>query len=384
MIFIIDKYPKMSIGHYWQMGFNFRKAFGALERQNTYLNPSARIAKDEDSGNLNSLSFSRYLEIVGDDNFFSECRRIITQFRNSNKDQKIEIIFPWLPQLSTLELKVFCDWAEELSATISGVTNLLPESASKFHVSKKYLYQDEFQESSSCNVLWIWADPSLSDSASTKLRRLPEYHPHSPRELIPNQNKVSLSFFGLLSPFRGLGEVFLIAIFNPRLILNIRGYGFSKMRIWRPFMNPKFRYISWREKPWVAIPAIFISLLMSTLRLLPNLRLNIEPFPNQEDLEKAISKSDAIFYAAKLPHSSGIVLTSLASGVPVIWMGNSGEASKVLLKAFPEGMITLQDILIPGRIFRKVRRLRTYSTRAVFSWQDFTDELQRFSAGEFS
>jgi hypothetical protein len=108
---------------------------------------------------------------------------------------------------------------------------------------------------------------------------------------------------------------------------------------------------------------------------LPNVYFNPTPFDHHDEFEHSIANCSAVFYAAKLPITSGVALTSLASGTPLIWLGSKGEAVKQFLVAFPEGRIRTWELFIPKRIDRKLQKLSKLEPKEIYSWEAFKNEV---------
>jgi hypothetical protein len=172
-----------------------------------------------------------------------------------------------------------------------------------------------------------------------------------------------------------LGEILLIALFNPSLSVKIKGYGFSKFKVWRPMKFRFFKYTKWRQKPLPAIFLALVSLFVSTLRYLPNVEFDAEPFKSENEFLKAVIESNFVFVGCKLPHSSGVVLTALAAGIPVIWFGEKGEAVRILEKSYPAGRINYQDIFVPGRIRKVLKKSSGHLPKPVFTWEMMLEEI---------
>jgi len=375
LIYLIDYYNKNEYGHFWTQDSYIRKAFLEQNIGFTFLNPDAEIAQREDIG-LTKNKKNRY-ENLGKVSFSTE---LILDFIKkdiiSSKIDKIILLFSWYPQINKNDLDSIILFSKKVELVVAGIAPVLPAIILGERSDFRYYFEKEFETFPLTRILWVWDDVDLylNSRESDYIRRLPEYQ--SSIEAISNpQSQSSLSFFGMLSPFRGLAEVLIIGLFNKKLKIRIKGHGFVPWRVWRPFKNKFLRYQNWRQKPFISLFSIAISLLISALRYLPNVELSNEPFPTEKELDIAISNSQTIFYGAKLPLSSGIALKSLAAGVPVVWFGDEGEAFNFLGRKSPAGKINYVDIFRPNYIYRKVKQLENYQTSAVFEWNDYKEEI---------
>jgi len=225
-------------------------------------------------------------------------------------------------------------------------------------------------------LLWVWDEAKNHNGNSNNdfIRRLPEYH-SSVKANSKIGDQISISFFGMLSPFRGLAEILLIGLLNRKIKVRIKGRGFAPWRIWRPFKFKILRYKKWTDNPIVFIFSVGVSFCINFLKYLPNIELDTKPFSTEHELDLAIASSNTIFYGAKLPLSSGIALKSLAAGVPVVWFGEHGEAFNFLSKNYPYGKIKPREILIPNFIYNKIKEIEDFKPSEVFPWSDYKQEV---------
>jgi hypothetical protein len=372
LVIIIDSIPKQNIGHHWQMAKNFRKAFSESQHSFVYLNPSADAAFREDRETLLSENASDYVVFPQGDGFFRESAKYVMESMISNPEKVIRVIFLWLQQLQSEDFREFLKLSEVGKIEISGISNIefFSENGQSFY------FENEFSRNSACKKLWVWSQNQNGepDLQLTKRRYLPEYHPSAHGGEIQRDSQ-KLGFYGFLAQKRGLCEILIIGLFNRRVKIEIKGYGHAWNKMWRPQKAKWLKYQKWQHKPWAALIVISVNVFFNLLRYLPNVQFDSVPFENQGQLEKAISNCSFTFYAAHAPISSGIVLTSLASGVPVIWIGQAGEATRQLSVACGKGRIVSRDIFIPGKIERLMRNLKDLKVREIYSWEDFKAEV---------
>jgi hypothetical protein len=86
-------------------------------------------------------------------------------------------------------------------------------------------------------------------------------------------------------------------------------------------------------------------------------------------------QTKAIYYGAKYPHGSGIVSKSQSAGIPILWNGWDGRAYNFLTKNFPEGFLTVRDILIPNRVTRKLQQIVAQPPMQEEMWEEFSVKL---------
>jgi hypothetical protein len=295
---------------------------------------------------------------------------------NTVKEKSV-VIFTWLPSNTPEFYSNLFSKITNKDVAFFGISTLKSSSVLNYDKNYSFELQEIFDEYENFKVMWVWHEPNRNEFSGTKLRRLPEFHSvNIDSNLLNKKNdSIRLNFYGGLNSFRGLGEILLIALFNPRLAISIKGYGFSKFKVWRPVKFKFFIYSKWRQKPLAAIFIALVSLLLSTLRYLPNVEFDPEPFESQDEFEKAIATSNFVFYGCKLPHSSGLALTALAAGVPVIWFGEKGEAVRILEKAYPAGRINYRDIFVVGRVKKILKNSNGYLPKSVFTWEMMLEEI---------
>ncbi len=362
-------------GHHWQMAVNFRKVFLESQKEFVFINPSADKAREADSKFSTSFEKCSYINVASGQDFYLEALSEVVKIALNNPNRHLNLIFLWLPELPPNDLKAFIRLATIHNISISGISFAVDPSTGleEFH------FEREFSESIACKKLWVWVDipDNRKSSANSKLRRLPEFFP-SKRRIKPIE-VMTIGFFGRLSAERGLPEVLLLALFNPRIRFEIRGSGYLGLYMWRATNYNLLKYTNWKRKPWAAVLSKILNRFYFLLLRLPNVDFNSRPFDHHDEFEHAIANCSAVFYAAKLPITSGVALTSLASGTPLIWLGNKGEAVKQFLVAFPEGRIRTWELFIPKRIERKLQTLSKLEPKEIYSWDAFKTEVLDFS-----
>jgi hypothetical protein len=337
----------------------------------TYINPSSTLARIEDG--IEESSKFLYLQIDENIEYSSKAISLISKDVKSRNLDSVCIFFPWLPQFTKEQL-------EEISA-IDSITNLsiagvsVRTSRAIWQGSSEietFVHEDLF----SCSPFeLLWIGESVPDylSDARKIRYLPEYA--ETKIQLEKPKEFDLGFFGLLSPYRGLFEIFMIALLNPQIRIKVKGYGFAKHRIWRPIKFRFLRYTGWKDNPLFSIFFSFVSVLISTLRFLPSIDFSKKPFPSEAELDDAISSCKSLLYCPKLRHGSGLMTKSLSAGIPILWNGLSGQAYDFLNLHYPDGNFKYWEIFIPGRISRKLRELPPLEAHESRMWEKVIGEL---------
>jgi hypothetical protein len=371
MIYILNLYGISNKGHFWHQDFYFRKIFRALDLPYLYLNSSAELAKIDDQ-EVDPVKY-RYKTILNSNRYISEALEIVSEDIVSNTIKSAVIFFPWLGQFSREDLQSVAKLESNVKLSIVGVS--LRKQASTWNLDgseDSYTHQELFR-ADPFKILWIGEQVPAQDAKMNYLRFLPEY-----AEIATNSkhNKdFDLSFHGQLSSYRGLFEILIIALFNPLLKVHIRGYSFSAHRIWRPVKFRAFRYTGWRENIFLSCIFSAVSLPLSLLRYLPNVSFSKEPFEDENELDKALNSTRAVFYCSKLPHGSGLMTKSMSAGLPMIWNGLPGQASQFLSVNYPEGHFQYSRIFIPGSFSRKLKKLSPPTPQQPAMWARVLDEM---------
>ena len=380
---MIDPYGNVDTGHFWYVTNTFVQALNELKIDFVFVSPSCREMEITLSANNKSrcVGYKYFsLEAGNKSDLFTELAREIKE-----KNDNAVLIFTWLPFRDQSEYTILFEDLKNSQVAIAGISNLTSSSVLNYKVDYIFEFEELFSRYKNCKILWVWHEPRFINEESYKIRRLPEFHPSMPNlkeNLLKIEPSNSVNFFGALSGHRGLSEFLILALLNPNIKFKAKGYSYSSFKLWRPHKFRWMRYKSWRNKPWVAVPAIIISLILSTLRLLPNLQLDKNPFVNDEEFQKNLASSKFLFYGCKLPHSSGVALTALASGVPVFWFGHSGEAVRFLKLSVPEYEIKYYQLFIPFFLYFKIKRIGDRKVSEVYPWESFVNEvgvIQRFN-----
>lgn len=371
MIYILNCYPVLESGHFWQQDFYFRKFFRAIGLPYVFLNPSASIAKAEDDIG-ESLEF-RYLEIDEGEKFVSAAINLIAADFHFRKSKSACLFFPWLPQFSNDQLIEFSRLGSLVNLSVTGVSVRTPDAIWGGNSEiETFVHQNLFSHSP-FKLLWIGESPPHYLANSKNIRHLPEY---AETKIISDKPKeFDLGFFGMLSPYRGLFEVLVIALFNPQLRIKIRGYGFAKHRIWRPVKFKSLRYTGWKNNILFSLFFSATSILIGLIRFLPNIDFSNKSFPREEDLDEAIGNCKTLFYCPKLPHGSGLMTKSLSAGIPILWNGLPGQAHDFLISNYPQGNFHYWEIFLPGKISNKLRVLPSLDPQESRMWDKVFAEL---------
>jgi hypothetical protein len=371
VIYILDSSSRGDGGHLWITDRRIRRGFRERGLPYVFINPSAETARIEDEFDFNRNS--RYLPLRGGKSFILDAIAWITKDLEEEKLQRATIFIPWLLQFTEIDLRYLLRLKDVVELSIAGITMHSVESLKDPSGIKHFKFQELFESDDAFKILWADAEVQEQISRSYSLRKWPQYEEGISAK--KSEKNVTLGFFGMLSPERGLGEVLLLALFNPKLSVVIRGYSYRRFFIWKPTRFSYLRYTNWREKRLLSLSFGLISLLMSVLKYLPNVSFSDEPFPTEEDLLEAISESAAIFYYAKLINGSGIAMKSLACGIPVLWNGKFGSAVDSLHKSFPQGKFQNVELFIPNRLTKKVHSIIGSKPQNPHVWSKFLEEV---------
>ncbi len=376
MIYLIDPYGNTGFGHFWKVTLDFYEALTALNLEFSVLTPTPGELTKAREGRITSVC----AEVQKVPSILEERIEFFEKFLTCLNMElgKTVVIFTWLPADPPEFYEDFFSRIENQNVSLYAISTLKSTSVIDYNENYSFELQETFEKYSCCKVLWVWHEPNKLVNPENKVRRLPEFHSVKTNTKLSNENseQLSLSFYGGLSSFRGLGEILLIALFNPGLSIRIKGYGYSKYRVWRPVKSKLFRYSRWQQKPLIAMFIASVSLIISTLRYLPNVAFDPIPFRNEEEFLKEINTSKFCFIGCKLPHSSGVALSSLAAGVPVIWFGDKGEAVRTLIMSSPSGRIDYGDIFVIGRIKKMLTNFNCFNSKEVFSWESMLQEIE--------
>ena len=275
MIYLIDPYGHSDTGHFWYVTNTFIKALNELKLDFIFVSPSCEEMEIQLSANTQSrcVGYKFFpVEPGTNDNLFAE---LVHELKE--KDDKAVLIFTWLPFRSRYDYTLFFEDLKNCDVSIVGVSNLTSESVVNYNEDYVFEFEELFNNYQICKIIWVWHEPRFGYGASYKIRRLPEFHPSIPsleKDSFEIRTSKSLNFFGGLNGYRGLSEFFILALLNPNVKFKAKGYSYSSLKLWKPCKFSWMRYKSWKDKPWIAIPSIFISLLLSTLRFLPNLKFH--------------------------------------------------------------------------------------------------------------
>lgn len=366
MIYLINSYSANRIGHFWTWDQQIRDAYNESGIYFTYLSPSANLARETDSYS----SEQNYFQIDKGD-FVNEARIYIKRDIELKGFDQIVLMFPFLSQFTERDLELLVELEKQTKAkvAIAGITLLTTASIFRLPSTTRYSFQTFFEKKSS-RILWVGEEVRVQ---SDFIRPLPDFMSCIKRS---KNRDHSLSFYGSLNAYRGMSEILFIALLNPGLKVRIKGHGFASNRVWRPIKFKGIRFTTWRDKPLIALTFNAISVFVSLLRFLPNVEFSSEPFATEMQLDAAISESGSVFYCAKLPYGSGIVVKSLYSEVPILWPGISGHAFNLLKRGFPQGEVRYIDFFVPGRITKKLAAIHHLHSQPAFSWEQFVKEMR--------
>jgi len=382
MLFIIDSYGHATAGHFWPASNNLIFAFHTLKQDVCFINPTASKCIQEQENlkrkiAFNSISNSKIypkeILYISDKKFLEEASILINTWCDKEK-KKGQVIFSWLPQFNEKDLSDFIISIKHNLNSLAAITNFTPKYVLGSQPDEILTHQNFFDKIKlEKKTLWIWTEQSISHR-NKSIRKLPEFHTTAINQIETSQRR-GIGFYGILSPFRGIGEFFIISFFNQKISFEARGAGFHWSRSWRPFKFRIMRYRKFYLNPFAYLINFFISSIVSLLRFSRNLQITYFPFPTEDELEEAISSKEAIFFASKLPFSSGIVLTALASGTPVIWLGSSGSLVELLEQKIPQGRLRYWELFVPNRLQKKLTEVKKVRVEAVYTFSEYRDEL---------
>ncbi len=371
MIYILNCYPVLESGHFWKQDYYFRKFFRALGLKYTYVNPSSDLAKAEDD--VEESSVFLYLQIDEFEEYVSRAVSLIRMDIQCRDLNSVCLFFPWLPQFTNKQMYEFSTLSLITKLSIAGVSvrtsSAIWEGSSD---SETFVHENLFSDSP-FELLWIGESVPSYLVDSKNIRYLPEY---AETKIQPDKPKdFDLGFFGMLSPYRGLFEILIIALFNPQIKIKVRGYSFAFHRIWRPIKYKFLRYSGWKENLLFSLFFSFVSVLIGMLRFLPNIDFSNKPFPSEVELDDAISSCKTLLYCPKLRHGSGLMTKSLSAGIPIMWNGLPGQAYDFLNLNYPGGNFRYWEIFLPGRISKKIRFLPSLEAHESRMWDEVLEEL---------
>jgi hypothetical protein len=348
-----------------------RRAFRELEIEYVFINPSAEIARLEDLVDFREKY--RYFALAEEESFIFDAINWISRDIKKRRLRSATIFIPWLPQFTEVQLRSLLSLQDVIELAIFGVTMRSVESLKSPKKIPRFQFQELFESEEAFKILWIDDETPEALTSIGFMREWPQYA--ESLQIKKKENSLTLGFFGMLSAERGMGEVLILALFNPKLQVVIRGYSYRKFFSWKPARYSYLRYTNWREKKFLSLFFGFVSLLISQLRYLPNVSFSNTPFSTEEELSGAISDSSAVFYCAKLSHGSGISMKSLASGVPVLWNGKEGNAVRLLRKSFPQGYFRVIDLFVLNRMASRVLSFEDFKPTSPYDWSGFVEEL---------
>jgi len=375
LIYLVDPYGNIDTGHFWKVTTDFYEALNSLNLKFRLMTPTPNAKIREFSG----FESDSCLGIEQVPIMLNERNEYFVQFlkKLNVSEEKIVVIFTWLPANTVDFYEDFFSKVTNENISFFGISTLNSSSVLNYDENYSFELQEVFDNYDCCRAIWVWHEPNTKLTTGKKVRRLPEFHSNKVKSDFSEEKDyfIQLNFYGGLSGLRGLGEIFIVALFNPKLRIKIKGYGYSKYKVWLPLKFRLFRYSRWRQKPLLAIFIVMASTAISTLRFLPNVEFDSKPFTSEKEFLDAVSTSNFIFVGCKLPHSSGVALAALAAGVPVIWFGEKGEAVRTLSVASPKGRIRYKDIFALGKVTRILKDYNFAKPRPYFTWEMMIQEI---------
>ena len=371
MIYILSKYPQLDRGHYWSFDGYIRRALRENQLRYQFLNPSAKLALDEDRqlGQINDA----YVTIENDGEFIESAVKYILEDIRINKFGKITILIPWLPQFTIEEILELDKVENYIHTRFVGLSILSPKQIQGRNNQKVRYEFEEYFESKSDRILWVSDLVPEGYMHRKYIRELPDF---AEVNMDNNERKAwDISFFGLLTPYRGIFEILIIGLFNPKIRIRIKGYGFAKHRIMRPWKYKFLRYQNWRTNPIASLFFSTLSVLASPLIRLRNIEFSDQPFETEADLDRGMSQTNFMLYCPKLPHGRGLTNKSLAAGIPILWHGWQGKAFSMLNQYYPQGYLPYYKLFIPNYVSRKLKVLDKPHDLQSKMWEKFSTEI---------
>lgn len=93
----------------------------------------------------------------------------------------------------------------------------------------------------------------------------------------------------MLTPYRGLFETLVIALFYPKIKIRVRGYSFAKHQIWRPIKKVHFDMQDGKTIKYSHFFLVSLRFLLARLGFFPILIFPKKPFPYERDFSYAMS-----------------------------------------------------------------------------------------------
>ena len=368
-VFLLDKRPYESSGHYWATNLTILNALNELNLTYDYISPSAELMSNEVTKSiLGDHSFT----IIVENDFVLNAINYLVKKISLWKTEQFVIFISWIPDFNSEELNRLAEISEVFNVTFVGISMQTKESIAGNSNAEPYVGYETTSAIRNFKILWVpEISPKVDPRDSLQIRHWIDFQSFKPA--VGEREIATVSFFGQLSGFRGLGEILILGLTNPSFRIFIRGSGFSPRTAWRPYKRKIYRYSSFKANPVFSIIFTLISISLGFLRNLPNVDFIDEPFETEEDLNLAISKSGSIFICCKSRPGSGIVMKALASGVPVIWNGYEGNLFEILNRFYPEGRFEYYELFIPGRMRKKAKELNR--PNPPFTWEDYKTEL---------
>lgn len=339
--YLIDISTNKSLGHNWEYARVFRKYYDLLGKNFCFISPGALQAQRED--NFSNCA-SNYLECDNTPETMTSAIELLEIDIKKSSAEVIHIFFLWGAQLSNHAIKQL----EKLEG-ITGkrifiqILGKFPMTLSRYSTLDQRKWEnsvlDRFSKFRIPVTFLAWDSRSALD-VFPPVKSFTEHFQYSALTSTRQvHNKIannSISFFGNLTHSRGLGDLLLFALVNPKIRFSVLGYGRVDRSFWRPSgYQSKFRTpVKWLFGLVVSVCAVLITKL-------PNVEYRPDSFlKSHSDLEIEIKKANCIYYSSKFSGlSSGIVSMALFLEIPIIWRPGNSPASELLRQHFPAGEI---------------------------------------------
>jgi hypothetical protein len=361
---IIDSALKNSKGHYEQFSYDFRQALIRSGKKVIYISPSADLANKSD-GVASPLISYQFIDAISKPSFFQQSFQVVKKMTKSSPE-KFHIIFLRANDLAAGNV---IDWSKfiednqqidlKVLINVSGMISDSSHSESEREVLNKLgIFKDKIH-------FMAWDSRVTESREFSSFDYLPLYK--KPVKKSSNQSQLRIGFFGKLTSDRGLTDLLFSAILNPQLKFELKGYGLSFKYLYR---CPG--YLSVKKTPIKAIASLFLTLYIFLLTKLPNVSLSEIYFDTEQEMTAEIQKCSAIFWSCrKSPYESGIVIQSLAAGVPVVWLNGQSAMAKILSSQYPVGELPIKKLYQFRGMHNFVLSVKELAPSVPFTFEEF-------------
>jgi hypothetical protein len=361
---IIDSALKNSKGHYEQFSYDFRQALIRSGKKVIYISPSADLANKSDGVSSPLISY-QFIDAISKPLFFHQSLQMVKKLTESSPE-KFHMIFLRANDLAAgnvIDWSKFIEGHQQIDLkvliNVSGMISDSSHSKSEREVLNKLgIIKNKIH-------FMAWDSRVAESKEFSNFDYLPLYK--NPVKKSINQSQLRIGFFGKLTSDRGLTDLLFSAILNPQLKFELKGYGFSFKYLYR---CPG--YLSVKKTPIKAIASLFLTFYIFLLTKLPNILLSEIYFDTEQEMTAEIQKCSAIFWSCrKSPYESGIVIQSLAAGVPVVWLNGQSAMAKILSSQYPVGELPIKKLYQFRGMHNFVLSVKELAPSAPFTFEEF-------------